>query len=106
MLKGGGGDEKSSSFGISIGVKQGGLISPLLFSLYKDELFLLLRDSGLGCHVGLTYAGAFEYADDIALVVPSLSSLMQIMKTCNLFAKSYSITLNPTKTNLLCLNTT
>ena len=52
------GDETSASFSISNGVKQGGVISPLLFSLYIDELFLLLKQSGLGCHVGLTYAGA------------------------------------------------
>ena len=46
------GGEKSASFPISNGVKQGGVISPLLFSLYVDELFLLLKKSGLGCHVG------------------------------------------------------
>ena len=48
-------DETSASFSISNGVKQGGVISPLPFSLYIDELFLLLKQSGLGCHVGLTY---------------------------------------------------
>ena len=53
------GDETSASFSISNSVKQGGVISPLLFSLYIDELFLLLKQSGLGCQVGLTYAGAF-----------------------------------------------
>ena len=62
------GGEKSASFPISNGVKQGGVISPLLFSLYVDELFLLLKKSGLGCPVGSTYAGAFGYADDIALI--------------------------------------
>ena len=72
-------DAASDSFGISNGVKQGEVISPLLFSLYIDELFLLLKESGMGCHVGLTYAGAFGYADDIALVAPSLSSLKQFV---------------------------
>ena len=43
-------------------------ISPLLFSIYIDELFSKLEYLGLGCHVGLTYAGAFGYADDIALI--------------------------------------
>ena len=74
------GDAASDSFSISNGVKQGGVISPLLCSLYIDELFLLLKESGMGCHVGLTYAGAFGYADDIALVAPSLSSLKQMIK--------------------------
>ena len=41
------GGEKSANFPISNGVKQGGVISPLLFSLYVDELFLLLKKSGL-----------------------------------------------------------
>ena len=34
----------------------------------------------MGCHVGLTYAGAFGYADDIALVAPSLTSLKQMIQ--------------------------
>ena len=67
-----------------------------------DELFLLLKESGIGCHVGLTYAGAFGYADDIALVAPSLSSLKQMRKICKQFAESHSITFNTTKTKLLC----
>ena len=98
------GDETSASFSISNGVKQGGVISPLLFSLYIDELFLLLKQSGLGCHVGLTYAGAFGYADDIALVAPSLSSLKQMISICEEFAKCHSIVFNPSKTKLLCFN--
>ena len=53
---------------------------PLLFSIYIDNLFLELRTSGLGpngCHVGLTYTGAFGYADDMALIAPSIYSLQQ-----------------------------
>ena len=58
----------------------------------------------MGCHVGLTYAGAFGYADDIALVAPSLTSLKQMIKICEQFAGFHSITFNPLKTKLLCLN--
>ena len=67
------GDAASDSFGISNGVKQGGVFSPLLFRLYIDKLFLLLKESDMGCHVELTYAGAFGYADDIDLVAPSFN---------------------------------
>ena len=55
----------------------------------------------MGCHVGLTYAGAFGFADDIALVAQSLSSLKQMIQICEQFAESHSITFNPSKTKLL-----
>ena len=61
-------NKQSDYFKISNGVKQGGVISPLLFSCYIDNLFTQLKHSGSGCHVGCYYAGAFGYADDIALL--------------------------------------
>ena len=64
-------NKQSDYFKISNGVKQGGGISPLLFSCYIDNLFTHLQHSGLGCHVGCSYAGACGYADDIVLLAPS-----------------------------------
>ena len=63
-------NEHSDSFSVSHRVKQGIVISPLLFSIDKDNLFSKLKHLGLSWHVGLTYARAFGYADDIALVSP------------------------------------
>ena len=37
------GDKTSAGFSISNGVKRGGVILPLLFSLYIDELFFTLK---------------------------------------------------------------
>ena len=98
------GDADSDSFGISNCVKQCGVISPLLFSWYINELFLMLKESGMGCHVGLTYAGSLGYADVIAFVAPSLSSLKQMIKVCEQFAGSHSIVFNLLKTWLLCFS--
>ena len=58
----------------------------------------------MGCHVGLTSAGAFVYADDIALDAPCLSSLKQMITICEQFADSHSITFNASKTKFLCFN--
>ena len=69
------GYEHSDSFNVSNGVKQGRVISPLMFSCYIDKLFSQLQHSGLGCHVGTSYAGAFSYADGTALVAPSMQCL-------------------------------
>ena len=71
----------SNMFKIFNGVKQGSVISPLLFTLYIDSLFLVLKQLGLSCH-RITYAGAFGYADDIALVAPSLHCLKKMISVC------------------------
>ena len=44
----------SNMFKIFNGVKEVSVISPLLFTLFIDSLFLLLKQLGFGCHVGLT----------------------------------------------------
>ena len=95
-------NEQSDYFKISNGVKQGGIISPLVFSCYIDNLFTQLQHSGLGCHVGSLYAGVFGYADDIALLAPSLQCLKQMISICEKYASSHSIAFNPNKSKLLC----
>ena len=59
-------------FSLHNGVKQGGVLPPILFSIYIDNLLQKLNDSGLGCHVGRTFAWAFGYTDDFAFLSPSL----------------------------------
>ena len=97
-------NNRYETFNISNGVKQGGVISPLLFSIYIDNLFLELRTSGLGCHVGLPYAGAFGYADDLALIAPSIYSLEKIIITCENDARTHRITFSPSKSKLMRFN--
>ena len=60
-------------FTISNGVKQGGVLSPILFSLYLDQLISRLRHIGMGCHMNGLFTGVYIYiyADDITLLAPS-----------------------------------
>ena len=71
----------SEPFTVANGVKQGAVISPLLFSIYIDNLFRKLKQLDLGCHGGPTFAGAFGYADDVALI----ASLLYALKKNDLF---------------------
>ena len=89
---------KSRYFNVSNGVKQGGVLSPILFTVYIDDLLSLLKAAKLGCHVNHTYVGALCYADDITLLSPSLRALNNMITICELFAKKYYITFNIKKT--------
>ena len=68
-----------------------------------DALFDRLKRNAIGCHVGPVYADDV-YADDVALVAPSLYSLRCIIATCEEFANKYQIDFNPTKFKLICFN--
>ena len=94
-------NEQSDYFKISNDLRQGGVISPLLFSCYIDNLFTQLQLPGLGCHVGCSYTGAFGYADDIALLAPSVQCLKRMICICEKYASSHSITFNPNKSKLM-----
>ena len=88
----------SDYFSISNGVKQGGVISPVLFNLYLYNLLISLKQSGLGCHINGTYMGALGYADDITLTCPSLYGLNSMLDICNQFAKNNHVIFNTKKT--------
>ena len=89
---------KSQYFRVKHGVKQGGVISPILFNLYIDRLLLCLQRSGLGCHISNTYMGALSYADVITLISPSLYGLNRMLDICNKFAIDNFIIFNSKKT--------
>ena len=55
----------SRPFGTLNGVRQGGVLSPLLFSLYLDDLLADLSSAGIGCHYMGMFVGALAYADDL-----------------------------------------
>ena len=75
----------SHSFSVYNGVKQGAILSPTLFSVYTDELFNILRASGLGCYINSYFYGAVSYADDIVLLSPSRTGLQHMIN----LTKSY-----------------
>ena len=55
-------------FTISNGVRQGGILSPKLFSVYMDDLSNLLTSSGIGCFLDKVCFNHVSYADDLCLM--------------------------------------
>ena len=76
------GNAMPSTFSISAGVRQGGLLSPLLFAVYMDVLIIKLRDAGFGCKLAQRYFGCLFYADDIVLLAHSLNAIRKMLSIC------------------------
>ena len=90
----------STSFGVSNGVRQGGVLSPLLFAVYIDELLIRLERLRTGCYSGCFFAGALCYADDIVLLAPSPSALRILLSECECFSRDSELNFNTSKTQL------
>ena len=76
----------SDSFPISYGIRQGGVLSPILFTIYIDELLDDLHKLGVGCFCDTLFAGALGYADDLVLLAPSPAALRVMLRCCENFA--------------------
>ena len=85
-------------FHISCGVRQGGLLSPILFSVYVDDLFNLLRASGYGIYIDNLFPCCILYADDVLLLSSSCHGLQSVLNICNEFGSKWDILFNPAKT--------
>ena len=65
-------------WGNTNGVKQGGIISPVLFNVYMDDLSISLNNSGIGGHIGGKAINYLCYADNICLIPLSSSAMQQL----------------------------
>ena len=95
------GDSFSNCFEVTAGVRQGGVLSPDLYSIYVDDLIGKLISSGIGCYYGKMFAAALFYADDMALLAPSIRGLQRLLSICEAYCKEWDICLNSKKSKNL-----
>ena len=81
----------SDNFTIKNGVRQGAILSPIIFCFYMNNLFDELRKSRSGCSLGPYYAGVHGYADDLLLICPSRSGLQEMIDISEKYARIHKI---------------
>ena len=68
--------------------KQGGVLSPILYSVYVDDLIKILIKCNIGCRYNNEYMVIFIYTNDNSLLCPTHSGMQCMVRTCgNLFSK-------------------
>ena len=66
-------------------------MSPVLFSVYLDDLLKELRRLQLGCHIGGYWFGALGYADDLILLAPNREVLQKMVKICQEYGEEHNL---------------
>ena len=88
----------------TIGLKQGGCLSALLFSIYIEELFERLDALNVGLRIDKSLINCLVYADDIFLLSYNKSGLQKMLNAINLFSLDREIKFNPQKTVFIVFN--
>ena len=91
------GNETSTCFTITNGVRQGGILSPTLFSIYMDDLSFILSESGIGCHIDDLCINHVFYADDLCLMAPCVIALQELIGLCYEYSVDIDLNFNATK---------
>ena len=95
------GNVVSAPFCVSNGVRQGGILSPILFNVYMDDLSNQLNRLKTGCLVGNTAVNHLMYADDLVLLCPYSAGLQQMLKVCSQYGLDHDIKYNAKKSHIM-----
>ena len=82
-------------------VRQGGVLSPDPYNIYVNELICILRKSGIGCYFRGIFAASIFYADDMAVLAPSVKGLQKMLNLFHEYCTEWDIRLNAKKSKNL-----
>lgn len=95
----------SAPFHISNGVRQGSILSPILFNFYMNDLSYNLNRAKTGCMVGSTVMNHLMYADDCVIFSPSSAGLQHLLSICSAFGEEHDVKYNDSKSVIMICRT-
>ena len=88
-------------FDVTSGVKQGDIISPLLFSMYLNDLATGIKNLNCGLDINDYNLSILLYADDIVLIAPSERALQKMLSYIHKWCKKWRMAINTDKTQVV-----
>jgi len=93
------GESCLSFFSLLAGVRRGGVLSPVLFSIFLDDLILKVKKkkTDVGRYLSTCYVDIFLFADDILLLSFTLTGLQTLFYTCERALEELDMRVNAAK---------
>ena len=88
----------SSGFNMCNGTRQGGVLSPYLFTTYIRDLLREVNNTGIGCFIGDQCINILAYADDLVLIAPSWRALQILLNVVHVNSTLIDLSCNASKT--------
>jgi len=95
------GKEFTKSFDSRIGVRQGDVLSPLLFNLYIHDLTHCFKDSGDFPLIGNIPIKCLMYADDMVVMSTSKEGLQSALDDLHSYCREWKLEVNVEKTKVV-----
>jgi hypothetical protein len=87
----------SRLYNLRAGVRQGGVLSPLLFAIFIDDLVAKVTEENVGCFVSSACVSIILYADDILLIAPTITGLQRLLTVCEIELLQLDMQINVNK---------
>ena len=87
----------SDMYSVSQGVKQGGVLSPLLYKTYINDLLVSMRRAELGLQIGGIYLGTPTVADDVLLMSTNQLELQAMLNMAHDYSVYHEYEIHPQK---------
>ena len=88
----------------TIGVKQGGPLSPKLFAIYVNNMIRQVNESKLTCKLGEIETGVLLYADDTVVCTNTIADLNTVLNQIDAYCNEHEIKINTNKTKAIVVN--
>ena len=88
-------------FNVSSGVKQGCLLSPVLFNLFVNDLIYDMRNSGSGVAIDNVKVAVLGYADDLVCLSDTAEGLQNMLDILYAWCRRFSMNVNVLKTQIV-----
>ena len=97
------GNVYSNEFTVSNGVRQGGILAPMLFNAYVDDLSGECNSKNVGVKYNGVIINHFMYADDLVMFAPSLVGLFKLLRICEKVGIIHNILYNSKKSDVMII---